>query len=183
MSSRNKQLDTKRNDQIKKKQEEPSDETISKNAAKKFLTNEFVDKITRYLATDDLIIKKNKEHNEEIKVLKNDKLELENYILKSLKDMEEEYVNIRGKGQLTRVDKVTKGTVKVTNIKESIEEGIKKENLIEDPEKQMEFINEVLGMIDARRPKKIKTSLKRTFERKPRKKTEKKVQKDKKATK
>jgi hypothetical protein len=163
---------------------ELSDDAISKNAEKKFLNKEFLDKVIKFLRTDDLIRKKVLEHKEELKVLKDDKLELEQYIIKSLGDMEENFVDIKGNGKLVKDEKITKGTVKLDNIKESIIDSIRKEKLIEDAEKQQQFIDEVLGVIDAKRPRKVKTTLKRTFERKPRQ-TKKKVDKKdtKKATK
>lgn len=178
MSSKTRQVDKPKttNKQLKKKPieekvepiEEMSDDAISKNAEKKFLNKEFLDKVIKFLRIDDLIRKKVKEHNEEIKVLKNDKLDLEKYIIKSLGDMEENYVDIRGNGKLVKDEKTVKGALKITTIKESIADSIKKENLIEDEKKQLDFINEILGVIDAKRPRKVKTTLKRTFERKPR---------------
>lgn len=142
------------------------DETVSKIAEQKYIEREFLDKVIKYIKIDDLVRKKMEEHKEEIKVLKTDKQELEGYIIQYLQKMEEQFININGSGKLIKNESITKGALKVDTIKESLIENIQKENLITDNDKQNEFIANILNLIDTKRPRKTRTYLKRTFEKK-----------------
>jgi len=150
-----------------------SDATVEQHAKKTYLEKEFLDKVFKYVKTDDLLREKISEQKakmaelrEEQNVLKEKKASLEEYILNSLDNMDQKIVNIAGNGKLTKNESVTKGAIKIETIKESISENLKKEGIMPDEAKQEKFLEQILNVIDIKRPKKTKVYLKRTFERK-----------------
>jgi len=145
--------------------EDATNDDISKNASKTYLTNEFYDKVIKYVSTDDLIRKKTKEHNDSLKNLKQSKTEYEEFIIKYLGTIGEEYVDIKGKGKITRKEKITKGSIKYNNIKESLTEQLIQDDLIPDDGERAEFVESVLGLIEDKREVKSKVVLERTFEK------------------
>jgi hypothetical protein len=153
---------------IKKENKTDELEEKIKNAAeKKVLGNEFLEKVVKYIKTDDIIKEKNAEHSKEIKVIKETKNELEKYILKYLESKNQDYIMIPGKCELIKNETVTKGVVNDAIIIDSLQEEIKNNNYITDTNEQQKFINDILTLIDFKRPKKVKTVLKRKAEKKP----------------
>jgi hypothetical protein len=144
-----------------------TNDDISKAAKSNYVQNELYEQIVKYLKFDDMIKEKQKELTAQVKILKEKKQEMEKYIIRYLEDEQEDYVKIDGEGKLTRTISTTKGTIKPDNIKQTLFNGIKSNNLIEDDNRINEFLLDMLKNIEENRPRKTKTYIKRTKERKP----------------
>ena len=110
--------------------------------------------------------KKKRKYDEEVKVLKEDRSCLEALILKYLGDINDDCVEIKGEGKLTKTISEKKSAVKNENIREAISEIVKKEKLVEKDEDTIELINKIMETIDSKRVVTKKEYLKRTRERK-----------------
>jgi hypothetical protein len=139
---------------------------IQKKARETYMQTELFERITKYVKIDNTIKEKQEELREFTKTLKKQKEEMEKYILAYLTEVEEEYVKIDGDGKLTKSISVRKGAIKPETIKKSVLLGLKKENINLDENKFNDIINSILTIVDDNRPKKTKTYIKRTYERK-----------------
>lgn len=128
----------------------------------KKVKTKFLENVIKYLKADDIIKKKNKEHKEDIKNLKDEKNELEGFIIRYLDRKGETHVNIKGEGKLIKNKSETKAPIKAENIREGILEGLKAEKLVEEEEKALELINLIIDKIDSKRTVTTRTYLKRT---------------------
>lgn len=143
-----------------------SDDTISKYAEKKALQNEFYEKVIKFVETDDLIRNETAVYREKMRTLKEDKKDLEQHILISLDRLDEEFVSIRGKGKLIKSQSITKGALKKELIEEAFNEGAKENGIFQNDDKKKFFIDKVIGLIDEKRPTKVRTYIRRTREKK-----------------
>lgn len=158
---------------------ELSDEIISKNAKKNFMQTEFLEKLMKYVKTDDLIRQETIEYKEKINTLKEDKQELEEFILRYLDSIEQEVIDLSGTGKLTKYESVRKSGINKDLIKQSISEQIKKEKLVKDDKKANELAEITYNLMESKREKKTKVYLKRTFKRENKdKKKEQYIQED-----
>ena len=114
-------------------------EDIQKQARQTYVQTELLDRITKYLKIDDKIKEKQKELREYMKVMKDQKQDMEKYILKYLSDVQENIINIDGQGKLIKTVSVKKGAIKAENIKDSVTAGLKKENINLDENKFQPF--------------------------------------------
>lgn len=151
---------------------DPNDEEDDEN--EKFAKTKFLESVIKYLGLDDTIRKENNEFREKIKIMKEDKNNLEVNILRFLERSGDNFIEIKGKGKLIKNKSETKAPVKSENIREGIYEGLKKEKLIEEDEKMLEIINGIMDKIDEKRTVNSRTYLKRTYEKDEKKKGKKK---------
>ena len=138
-----------------------SDE-ISQKGKDKFFKTELMEKIIKYIKIDDSIKDKQKELREQTKCLKTQKNDMEKYILSYLENIDEDYVNIDGTAKLTKTITTSKGIIKPDNIKISLLEGLKKQNVHIDDKKITALLENVIECIDKNRPVKTRTYIKRT---------------------
>ncbi len=138
-----------------------SDE-ISQKAHEKYFKTELMEKIIKYIKIDDSIKEKQKEVREQVKCLKTQKMDMEKYIITYLESINQEFVNIEGAAKLTKTVSVSKGAIKHDNIKSSIVDGIKKQNINIDSKKIDELLENVMEFVEKNRPTKTKTYIKRT---------------------
>jgi DNA-binding phage protein len=138
-----------------------SDE-ISQKGKDKFFKTELMEKIIKYIKIDDSIKDKQKELREQTKCLKTQKNDMEKYILSYLENIDEDYVNIDGTAKLTKTTTTSKGMIKPDNIKISVLEGLKKQNVQIDDKKISALLENVIECIDKNRPTKTRTYIKRT---------------------
>lgn len=138
-----------------------SDE-ISQKGKDKFFKTELMEKIIKYIKIDDSIKEKQKELREQTKCLKTQKNDMEKYILSYLENIDEDYVNIDGTAKLTKTTTTSKGVIKPDNIKISVIEGLKKQNVQIDDKKISDLLENVIECIDKNRPTKTRTYIKRT---------------------
>jgi len=135
---------------------------ISQKGREKFFKTELMEKIVKYIKIDDTIKDKQKELRLQMKALKTQKTDMEKYIISYLEAINEEFVNIQGTARLTKTTTNTKGAIKVDNIKLSVIDGIKKQNINLDERKITELLDSVVDNIEKNRPIKTKTCIKRT---------------------
>lgn len=133
---------------------------------KEFIKKDFLEKVIKYIKTDDLIRKETLEYKEKINTLKEQKDDLETYILRYLNTVEENQINIDHNGKLAKYESVRKSSINKDIIKESICEQLKKENIIKDENKIKELAELTYDTMEKKREIKKKTYLKRTFEKK-----------------
>ena len=147
-----------------------SDNDYEEGGDSKLIKNKFLENVIKYLKTDDVLKKKQKEHKDELQSLKEDKNELEVFILRFLDRKGENFVAIKGEGKLIKNKSETKAAIKAENIREGILEGLKAEKLVEKEEETLEVINKIMDIIDTKRSVNTRTYLKRTKEAKKGKK-------------
>jgi hypothetical protein len=147
-----------------------TNQDIQRKATNSFVQNELLDRITKYLKIDSKIKEKQKEVREYMKTMKEQKDSMEKYIIKYLEDVNEEYIKIDGQGKLVRTQTITRGVINNENIKTSVGNGLKKQNINLDDKTFMNLIQTILEQVETNRPKKTKTYIKRTKETKKDKK-------------
>jgi hypothetical protein len=155
---------------------------IKKKAKESFIQADFYEKVIKYVKTDNLIRKESTEFREKINTLKEEKQDLENFILKYLDLQEENVININGSGKLTKYESIRKKGINKDIIQQAIYDQIKKEKLITDENKIKDLVEATYNVMEGKREKTTKTVLKRTFikEKKPKVEKVEKVEKPKK---
>jgi hypothetical protein len=140
---------------------------IQKEAREAYMQTELLERITKYLKIDNNIKDKKKELQEFMKAAKKQKEEMEKYIIGYLTEVQEEYIKIDGEGKLTKTVSIRKGAIKPENIKDSVKNGLKRENINLDEKKFNEVLGSILGFIEDSRPTTSRTYIKRTQIRQP----------------
>lgn len=146
---------------------------IKKRAKESFIQTDFFEKVVKYIKTDNLIRKETAEFREKINTLKEEKNDLESFILKYLDFQEENVINIQGSGKLTKYESIRKKGINKDIIQQAIYDQIKKEKLIDDDEKLKELVEATYNVMEGKREKTTKTVLKRTFIKEKKEKIEK----------
>lgn len=139
------------------------DEEIKKKAKQTFIQTDFLEKVIKYIKTDNLIRKETVEFREKMTTLKEEKQDLETFILRYLDFQEENVININGSGKLTKYESVRKKGMNKDMIQQAICDQIKKEKLVTDDTKIKEIADATYNIIENSREKTVKTVLKRTF--------------------
>jgi hypothetical protein len=139
---------------------------IQQKAREAYIQTDLFERITKYIKIDNNIREKQKELREFTQTLKNQKQEMEKYILSYLTEVKEEYVKIDGDGKLTKSVSIRKGAIKPETIKKSVMISLKKENINLDENRINDIIQSILSIVDENRPTTTKTYIKRTYERK-----------------
>lgn len=165
---------SKKNNDERSDIDEEEKRSIQKDAEKNFVNTDFMEKIVKYIKTDDLIRQETMEYKEKINTLKDEKVELETCILKYLDNMDNDIINVGGKGTIKKYESVRKSGINKDIIKQSICEQLKKENIVKDDKKAKELAELTYDMMESKREKKTKVCLKRVMERKKKEKPEKK---------
>lgn len=159
---------------IDEEQNKNIDEEQNKNdEKKKFIERDFLEKVIKYIKTDDLIRKETLDYKEKISTLKEQKDNIETYILRYLDTIEEDQIKIEHNGKLSKYESVRKSSINRDIIKDSIYEQLKKENIISDEKKLKELVELTYDTMEKKRDVKKKVYLKRTFEKNPMKKPKK----------
>jgi len=143
-----------------------TNQDIQRKATNSFVQNELLERITKYLKIDSKIKEKQKEVREYMRVMKEQKDSMEKYIIKYLEDVNEEFIKIDGEGKLVRTQTITRGVINNENIKTSVGNSLKKENINLDDKTFMNLIQTILEQVETNRPKKTRTYIKRTKETK-----------------
>jgi len=142
--------------------EKMTSDELSQRAQDKYFKTELMEKIIKYIKIDDSIKEKQKEIREQVKCLKTQKTEMEKYIITYLESINQEFVNIEGSAKLTKTTSTTRGAIKQDNIKTSLVDGIKKQNINLDSKKVDELLESVMEFVERNRPTKTRTYIKRT---------------------
>lgn len=143
------------------------------------IEDSFIEKISKYIKIDNLIRKETVEYKQRVNTLKEDKQEMEAYILRYLDTKNEKVINMEGSGKLTKYESVRKSGLSKDIIKQSIIDQIKKEKLMTDDAKINDLAELTCELMESKRETKTKTVLKRTFVREKKgKKNEQKTEDD-----
>jgi hypothetical protein len=143
-----------------------TNEDIQREAKNTYVQTELLERITKYLKIDNSIKEKQKEIREYVKAMKEQKESMEKYIIGYLNEVDEDFIKIDGEGKLMKTTSVTKGAIKTDNIKNSVAMGLKKENIALDEKKFNELISSIITSVEANRPKKERTYIKRSYAKK-----------------
>lgn len=134
------------------------DELISQEAHTKYVTDEFKESVIAFIKTDDLI----RQRQEDIKELKEKKKPYEEFILRYLDKVDQNVVAVQG-STLRKNQSETKMPLKLDIIKAAIFEGIKKEQPAPDEVKCKELVEQIVELMETKRPTTVRVNLKRTF--------------------
>lgn len=156
------------NEKIKKKEKKikPPKNQMSKDINDSVIEDSFMEKIVKYIKIDNLIRKETVEYKEKINTLKEEKQEMEAFILRYLDTKDEKVIQIADSGKLTKYESVRKSSLNKDIIKQSIVDQIKKEKIITDETRINELAELTCQLMDSKRETKTKTVLKRTFTKK-----------------
>lgn len=149
--------------------EEKENDDIKKKAKEAFIETDFFEKVIKYIKADNLIRSETVQFREKINTLKEEKQDLETFILRYLDYQEEKIININGSGKLTKYESIRKKAMNKDTIQQAICDSIKKEKLLTDDTKIKELAEHTYNIMEDKREKTTKTVLKRTFikEKKP----------------
>ncbi|AYV78818.1 MAG: hypothetical protein Edafosvirus36_8 [Edafosvirus sp.] len=154
--------------------EDDEDDQISKDASSNHMNNEFREKVVTYIKIDDLVRKK----KEEIKELQTKKKPCEEFLIRYLEGIGENIVQVDGT-KLIKNKSETKEALKKDVIKDSILDKIKEKKLLNNDTDCIKVVEDMLDLMEQRRPMKIRTNIKRTFEKERKPRTKKKQANDK----
>lgn len=146
---------------------ETENESIKTEAREKYAKDDFLERVVKYIGIDDLMRKENAEHRERMFTLKEEKANIEKLLLRYLDIIEQDVVNIAGKGKLKKCQSVRKSGINKDLIKKSICEQLKKDKIVKDDKKAEELAEMTLNVIESKRETTVKTYIKRTLERQP----------------
>lgn len=154
-----------------------NDEDIKRKAKEAFIQTDFFEKVIKYVKTDNLIRKETADFREKINTMKEEKQELEKFILRYLEIQEENVININGSGKLTKYESIRKKGINKDIIQQAISDQLKKEKLVTDDKKLKELVEATYNIMEGKREQTVKTVLKRTFlkEKKEKKPKENKI--------
>lgn len=102
-------------------------------------------------------------HREKMNTLKEEKSNLEEFILRYLDTINQDIVNMGDGGKITKYESVRKSGLNEEIIKKSLYEQIKKEDLIQDENKIKQLIETTFDLMQNKREIKKKVCLKRTI--------------------
>ena len=134
---------------------------ISKKAKENYAKTNFVEKITKYVKYDELMKKEIAMYREKMNTLKEEKNELEMFILRYLDVINQDIVNMGDGSKLTKYESVRKSGLNEEIIKKSIYEQLKSENLISDDNKLKQLTESTFNLMQNKREIKRKVCLKR----------------------
>jgi hypothetical protein len=134
---------------------------ISQKSKNKFVNAFIGEQVVKYFKIDDSIKTKKKEIRIEIKHLEVQKKQMEKYIIDHLNSINEDYVTTP-MGKLTKTTSKTKGVIKLDNIKTSVINSIKKQNINVDEKKIIVLLDDILNSVEESRAIKERTFIKRT---------------------
>lgn len=142
------------------------DETAQKldaEAKQSFLENDVFDAIVQFMKTDDLIAEKESAHRESITPLKKHRTSLETFLIDYLEQIDQEFIKIGEKTQLTKVATESKGAIKPENVAEALIEGFKKHELYTDEQRDemLRVVKDMMLIVESKRERKIKKKIAR----------------------
>ena len=150
----------------------PNDDEISTSTKSYQLNNILIDKIHKYIYSDDLIRKKKQEHKDEIEQLIKIKKEIEPELIKLLlqRAQDDRCVPITPEisdncGEINVKELLHKGKINPTIVKNVFLNKCQEHKLIKDDHKRDLFLEEILASIDVQLPKKTKFTLSRKIKK------------------
>lgn len=145
-------------DAKKKEINDEQDEEISEE----YIQTTLLDRVIKYIKLDDLIKEKQVEHRKEMKVIKETKEQLEQYLIGYLDKVDEEYIQVGNKSTLVKTETRTKAAPKMEDISVCLVEGFRKYEIYEDDAEIKRVVTDFIKDIEDKREIKIRKYLKRT---------------------
>lgn len=139
---------------------------IDEEARDEYIKTTVTDNVIKYLKIDSMMKKKQEEHREEMKPIKEAKDKLEKFLIDYLDKIDEEYFQIGDKGTLVKTEIESKAAIKIDDITSGLLDGFKKYELYEDEAEAKKVIEDLVKTIDAKRAIKTRKVLKKV-ENKP----------------
>ena len=109
------------------------------------------DKIIKYLRIDVTLKRRQKEHREELKAIKQTKKDLENFIISYLDKIEQEFIEIKNQAVLTKKTYERKEPIRLEKIEDVLINKFSEDNILPDDETRKSVIKELLTKIEAER--------------------------------
>lgn len=138
-----------------------SDDEIDIEAQQEYVQNVVLDRVIKYIKIDDLIKKKNDEHRKNMKIIKNSKDKLEDFLINYLSKINEEYFIIGNTDILSKIKTEKKSPPKMEDISMALVDGFKKHEIYDNDDDIKRIVKDFLETIEAKREIKTKTYLKR----------------------
>lgn len=152
---------------VKKSHNKSNDEeydNLDDDARKEYIQTVVLERVIKYIKLDDVIKKKQSEHKKEMKVIKDSKDQLEEFLIEYLDKVDEEYIQLANKSTLVKTEVKTKAPPKIEDIGVCLIEGFKKHEIYNDDADIKRVVKDLIETIDAKREIKTRKYLKRTSE-------------------
>lgn len=134
---------------------------LTEGAKKEYIQTVVLDKVINYIKLDDIIKQKQLEHKKEMKVIKDSKEQLEEFLIQYLDKVDEEFIELGNKSTLYKTEIKTKAAPKMEDIGICLVEGFKKYEFYEDDDEIKRVVKDFIDTIDAKREVKTRKYLKR----------------------
>jgi hypothetical protein len=146
-----------------KSMDDETAQNLDNEAKQSFLENDVFDAIVKFMKTDDIISEKEAEHREMISPLKKQRSSLEGFLIDYLEQIDQEFIKIGEKTQLTKVETESKLAIKPENVAEALLEGFKKHELYTDDQRDemMRVIKDMMTIVESKRERKIRKKIAR----------------------
>lgn len=143
--------------------DESTAKKLDEEAKQSYLENDVFDAIVQFMKTDDIIKEKETMHREEVAPLKKHRTDLEMFLIDYLDKIDQEFIKVGEKTQLTKVESTSKGPIKPENVAEALLEGFKKHELYtEDQHDEMvRVIKDMIQIVESKREQKVKKKIAR----------------------
>lgn len=159
-------MDTKKNKNNKKKENNiKSSQTNSDEKSSNNVTENFKDKLAKFIFMDNLIRQETIEYREKIETLKSQKDYLSEYIMRYLENINENIIELGDNGTIRKYESVRKGGINKEIIEQSIYEKLKQEKIEMTDEECKKLASATYEAMNNKREIKTKTTLKRTIKK------------------
>jgi hypothetical protein len=125
-----------------------NNKTIEEKARDRYMQEEFLEKVIKYLKVDNLINEHKKEYKTKITNLTDEKQEMEDFIVKYLETFKQDCVNFDG-GKLEKKEKVTTKNLSQKNTMSLI--FMELQNIVPNSEIRDKFIQNMNKIIDEKK--------------------------------
>lgn len=148
--------DTKKANMSKKESENDD------NLSEEYIQTVVVERVVRYINLDNLIKDKQIEHKKEMKVIKDTKDQLEQFLIGYLDKVNEEYINLgKNSATLVKTETKTKAPPKMEDIGVCLIEGFRKYEIYNDDDDIKRVVKDFIKTIEDKREVKTRKYLKR----------------------
>lgn len=144
------------------KKESTGENDQDEELSEEYIQTVLLDKVYKYIKLDDVIKEKQSEHRKEMKVIKEAKEQLEQYLIGYLDKVDEEYIQIGNKSTLVKTETKTKAPPKMEDISVCLIEGFREHGIYEDDAEIKRVVTDFIKNIEEKREVKTRKYLKRT---------------------
>lgn len=148
--------------------DENDDDMISQQAGSSYVKEELYDTITKYLKTDDLIRKQAQKivkYRERINIMKQQKNELEQKLIKYLDIIDQDQITIGGDSKLSKCESSRKCPLNADIIKNCIIEKLRNDKIIKDDMRAFQLAESLYENMENNRERKTRTYIRRVIDK------------------